>query len=85
MPALLQPDHRTGEALHVTAHIGRYPLEDYVTRVETGLVPQPGGALSKERAAVLDTQLRQLHRARRIAALELRNWTPTTDPEGHCR
>jgi len=54
----------------------RVPLEDYLARIGTGLVPQSGWALSKERAAALDGQLRRLDRARRVAALELRNWTP---------
>jgi hypothetical protein len=57
---------------------GRYPLDEYVTSIESGLTPQPeserSGVLSNERAAELGERLRQLHSARQLAESESRDY-----------
>ncbi len=56
----------------------RYPLDEYVARIVSGLTPQPeserSGALSNDRAAELGERLRQLHSARQLAESESRDY-----------
>jgi hypothetical protein len=59
-------------------HPSRYPLDDYVTSIVSGVTPQPesepSGGLSSERAAELGERLRQLQSARQTAESESRDY-----------
>jgi hypothetical protein len=56
----------------------QYPLDDYVEKIASGLTPRAEterrGALSTERAAELDEQLRLLQSARQTAESESRQY-----------
>ena len=55
-----------------------YPLDEYVTRIVSGLTPQPeserSGVLSADRQAELGERLRELHSARQLAESESRDY-----------
>ena len=56
----------------------QHPLDEYAVAIASGLTPQPDAerrvALSSQRAADLDEQLRRLHSARQIAESESRQY-----------
>jgi len=51
------------------------PLDDFLIPIASGLTPSDSGGLSRERAAHLDDQLRELALARGRAEAELRKST----------
>lgn len=57
---------------------GKYPLDEYVTSIASGVTPQPeserSGELSDERAAELGERLRELQSARQTAESESRDY-----------
>ena len=63
------------------AHPSRYPLDEYITSIVSGVTAQPesepSGVLSNERAAELGERLRQLQSARQTAESESRDYPVT--------